>query len=169
MSTSNTVWIVIAAIVALLLLVAVVFAVTKATRRRRQRQAEEIREQAKLENAKVERRQVLADETAAKARAAQAEAEAKAAEAARLQARAATHHTDVAASRERLQEQWQRADSLDPNVAAETHDTPNGRVDGGVESHQAPDGATVAHDAGDVRPGDVRRGQPGGNHRATRN
>lgn len=157
MSTSNTVWIVIAAIVALLLLVAIVFAVTRATRRRRQQQAEELREQARLESAKVERRQTFADETAAKARAAQAEAEAKAAEAARLQDRAATHHNDVAASRERLQEQWQRADSIDPTVAAETNDAPNGRVDDRVESRQAPDGGTVG------------RGQPGGNHRATRN
>ena len=49
---------------------AVIVAVSRATRRRRTRQAEEIRERAKLETAKVDRRQALADETAAKARAA---------------------------------------------------------------------------------------------------
>jgi len=124
MSTS-TIWIVIAALVAFLVIVAVIFAVNGVTRGRRQRQAEEIREQAKVATTRVERRQALADETAAKARAAQAEAEAKAAEAARLQERAATHQSEVATSREQLDEQWERADSIDPSTRKrETSDRP---------------------------------------------
>ncbi len=140
MSTSNIIWIVIAALVAVLLIAALIIAVRRATHRSLMRQAEEIRERAKLEKTRVERRQAVADETAAKARAAQAEAEAKAAEAARLQERAAMHQSEAATSRERLQEQWQRADSIDPEVTRETgnasdrvaqpHDEPRG------EQHQ---------------------------------
>lgn len=119
MHTSNTVWIIIAAVVAVLVIVALAIAARRATRRRREREAEGIREQAKLETAKVERREALAAETAAKARAAQAEAEAKAAEAARLHDRASTHQSEAASSREQLGEQFKRADSLDPKVKAE--------------------------------------------------
>lgn len=115
----NTVWIVIAAVVAVLVIVALVIAARAASRRRNHREAEKIREQATVETSKVERREALASETAAKARAAQAEAEAKAAEAARLQDRASAHQTEVASSREQLDEQWQRADSLDPRVKAD--------------------------------------------------
>ncbi|ORA10448.1 hypothetical protein [Mycobacterium arosiense] len=131
MNTNNTVWIIIAAVVAVLLLVALAIAARAATRRRRARQAEGIREQARLETAKVERREALAAETAAKARAAQAEAEAKAAEAARLQDRASTHQTEAASSREQLDEQFKRADSLDPKPKADkdavTGDAASGR------------------------------------------
>jgi hypothetical protein len=92
----------------------------KARIRRRHRQAEEIRQHASLETAKVERREALANKTAAKARAAQAEAEAKAAEAARLQERAAMHQSEVATSREQLDEQWQRAESLHPKTSPDS-------------------------------------------------
>ncbi len=119
MNSNNTVWIVIAIVVAVLVIIALAIVARKATMRRRAREAEEIREQAKLESTKVERREALAAETAAKARAAQAEAEAKAAEAARLQDRASAHQTEVASSREQLNEQFQKADSLDPRVRKE--------------------------------------------------
>ena len=124
---TSVIWIVIAAVVAVLVIAALIFAASRATRRRRQRQAEGIREQAKLETARVDRRQALADETAAKARAAQAEAEAKAAEAARLQERAASHHREAATSREQLQNQWNRADSIDPKVTSGRRETPDHR------------------------------------------
>src|SRR5580693_8038488 len=120
MSTS-TIWIVIAAVAAVLLIAVLIFAVSRVSRRRRQRHAEEIREQARLETAKVERREALAQETAAKARAAQAEAEVKAAEAARLQERAAKHQSDASTSREQLHEQWERANDLDPKVKADSN------------------------------------------------
>ncbi|OBH57286.1 hypothetical protein [Mycobacterium sp. E2479] len=119
MNTSNTVWIVVAAVVAVFIIIVLVMLARRASLRRREREAERIREQAKVEGAKVERREALAAETAAKARAAQAEAEAKAAEAARLQDRAAAHQTEVASSREQLNDQLQRADSLDPRVKTE--------------------------------------------------
>jgi uncharacterized protein HemX len=125
MSTS-TIWVLVAVVAVILIAALVVFAVGRATRRRRQRQAEQLREQTKLETAKLERREALAQETAAKARAAQAEAEVKAAEAARLQERAAAHQNDVATSREQLEEQRKRADSLDPNIRTQRADRDQG-------------------------------------------
>jgi uncharacterized protein HemX len=123
MSTSNIVWIVIAALVVIALVAALAVLSSRTKRRRRVQQAGEIRDQAKLETPRVERREALAEETAARARAAQAEAEAKAAEAARLQDRAATHQSAAATSREQLDEQWQRAEGLDPKAErSETRD-----------------------------------------------
>ena len=135
MSNNDIVRIVIAAVLLILVVAAVTVAVRGAMRRRRTRQAEAIREHVQGETAKVDRRQALADETAARARAAQAEADAKAAEAERLQNRAAKHHSDAATSRERLQEQMERADSIDPAVTQAPDDKPDGDVptgDGGV-------------------------------------
>jgi flagellar biosynthesis/type III secretory pathway M-ring protein FliF/YscJ len=119
--STTTIWIV-AAVVAVLALLVLVVVVSKAGNRRRHRQAEEIREQAKIETGRVERREALAQETAAKARAAQAEAEVKAAEAARLQEQAVTHQSHAATSREQLQQQWDRAESIDPKTAKQEHD-----------------------------------------------
>ncbi len=118
---STTAWAVVG-LVAVLLVAALIFVAVSARNRRRGRQAEAIREQARLETAKLERREALAEETAAKARAAQAEAEVKAAEAARLQERAADHQSEAATSREQLQEQWDRADSLDPKTRKQARD-----------------------------------------------
>jgi hypothetical protein len=138
-------------------LVAVLLAASRAARRRRQRQAEEIREQAAVESARVERRQALADETAAKARAAQAEAEAKAAEAARLQERAAAHHSEVANSREQVQERLQHADRIDP--ATEARD---------ASEHPEPGRDEAWSEETPVRQDDVQTDnlRDAGNHRA---
>ena len=119
--STTAVWIV-TAVVAVLALIVLVVVVSKAGNRRRHRQAEEIREQAKVETGRVERREALAQETAAKARAAQAEAEVKAAEAARLQEQAATHQSHAATSREHLQEQLDRAESIDPKTGKQKRD-----------------------------------------------
>jgi uncharacterized protein HemX len=143
MSTS-AIWIVVAVVAVILIAALVVFALGRATRRRRQRQAEQLREQTKLETAKLERREALAQETAAKARAAQAEAEVKAAEAARLQEQAAAHQNDLATSREQLEEQHKRADSLDPNVGTRRADRDQGHDEQSDES--ATNAGTVRHD-----------------------
>ncbi|OSC23500.1 hypothetical protein B8W69_23755 [Mycobacterium vulneris] len=118
MSTHQIAWIVIAA-VAVVLIVVLIIVARRATIHRRQRQAAQIRQEASVQTEKVERREALAAETAAKARAAQAEAEAKAAEAARLQDRAGAHQSAAATSREQVQEQWERADRIDPRVDAD--------------------------------------------------
>ena len=117
----NVVWIIIAVVVAILLLAAVVLIARQSRMKRRRVEAERIREQVREETVKVERREALADETAARARAAKAEAEAKAAEAARFEERAAAHQSDITSSREELNKQWERADSLDP-AARKTSD-----------------------------------------------
>jgi uncharacterized protein HemX len=119
--STTAIWIV-AAVVAVLALIVLFVLVSKAGNQRKHRQAEEIREQAKVETGRVERREALAQETAAKARAAQAEAEVKAAEAARLQEQAATHQSHAATSREQLQQQWDRADGIDPKTAKQKRD-----------------------------------------------
>jgi biopolymer transport protein ExbB/TolQ len=116
---SNTVWIVVAVIAALIVVGALVWVGRKRQISRRAAQADEIREEVRQEQLKLQHREAIADETAAKARAAQAEAEAKAAEAARLEANAAKHREDAAAHREDLDERASRADSLDPRVKDE--------------------------------------------------
>ncbi|MGA8547215.1 MAG: hypothetical protein WB785_18435 [Mycobacterium sp.] len=118
MTTSNIVWVVIAVVVAALLLATLVIV----TRRRRHVKAEGIREHARAETNRVQRREALAEETAAKARAAQAEADVKAAEAARLQERAAMHQSEAATSRQDLDERFKHADSIDPKAKAKTRD-----------------------------------------------
>lgn len=114
MATSTIVWIVVAAIAAILVIAAVMWMAQNQRNRRRHGEAESIRDQAKEETVRVQRREALAQETSAKARAAQAEAEAKGAEAARLQERAAAHQGEVTTSRGKLNEQFERADTLDP-------------------------------------------------------
>jgi hypothetical protein len=89
----------------------------------RHNEAENIRGEAAKETLRVRQREALADETAAKARAAQAEADVKAAQASGLQQRAATHRSAAATSRDHLNEQWDRAEKLDP--AAPTDETPS--------------------------------------------
>ena len=92
--------------------------IKKQTQRRHRVKAEAIRDQAKDELLQVNRRQALAEETAAKARAAQAEADVRAAQAADLEQQAAGHRRDAKASRDRLDEQWDRAEALHPATPA---------------------------------------------------
>lgn len=113
---TNTVWIVIAVVVALIVIGALVWVGRNRQVSRRTAQADEIRDGVREDHAKVQRRELLAEETAAKARAAQAEAEAKAAEAARLEENAAKHRDEAATRREELDERWSKADELDPRV-----------------------------------------------------
>ena len=136
MTTSNIVWIVIAVVVAVLLLGTLVIV----TRRQRHLRAERIREDARVETTKLERREALADETAAKARAAQAEADVKAAEAAKLQQRAAAHQSEAAASREDLDGRWKHADDIDPKAKPrqEADGLADGRDEEAARSTAAP-------------------------------
>ena len=135
MTTSNIVWLVIAVVVAVLLLATLAVLTVRMGNRRRHLRAEDIRNHARAETKRVERREALADETAARARAAQAEAEVKAAEAARLQQRAAAHQSEAATSREDLDERWKHADSIDPKAEAKAGQDADQLADGrGEES-----------------------------------
>jgi hypothetical protein len=155
---NNTMWIVIAVVVAILLIAGLIVALSTVRNRRRHRQAEQIREQAKLESARLERREALGQETAAKARAAQAEAEVKAAEAARLQEHAAAHQSEAAASREQLQERWDHADRIDPKTGKQDREADDLASDGS-EAWSA-ESAEARTDAEAVRH-ETYRGTPG--------
>jgi hypothetical protein len=114
MSTSVTIEIAFFAVAAVCVFIALCLVLINKRKQRRHIKADEIRQQAKDEVLEVNRREALADETAAKARAAQADADIKAAQASGLEQEAAAHRREAKASRDRLGEQWDRADSLDP-------------------------------------------------------
>jgi FtsZ-interacting cell division protein ZipA len=121
MATSTIVLIVIAAVVAILLIAGLAWVARNKRNQHRHVEAGKIRQDAQQETLHVKQREALAEETAAKARAAQAEADVKAAQASGLQQQAAVHRGEAATTREHLNEQWDRADTLDP--AAPTSDT----------------------------------------------
>src|SRR5512147_895675 len=110
MSTGMIIPIAFFAVAIILILVALGWVVVNKRQRRRQVEAEKIRDQAKKETLRINRRAALAEETAAKARAAQAEADVKAAQASGLQHEADSHRSGVATSRDQLKERWDRAD-----------------------------------------------------------
>lgn len=122
MATSTIVLIVVAAVVAILLVAGLTWVARSKRNQHRHVEAEKIREDARQETLLVKQQEALAEETAAKARAAQAEADVKAAQAAGLQQQAAVHRGEAVTSREHLNEQWDRADTLDP--ASGTAETP---------------------------------------------
>ena len=122
MATSTIVLIVVVAVAAILLIAALAWLARTKRDQHRHGEAEKIRDTAKEETLHVRQQEALADETAAKARAAQAEADVKAAQASGLQQQAAVHRNEAATSRGQLNEQWDRANELDP--ASQTPDTP---------------------------------------------
>jgi len=122
MATSTIVLIVVVAVAALLLLAGLGWLARSKRNQHRHVEAENIRDTAREETLHVRQQEALADETAAKARAAQAEADVKAAQASGLQQEAAVHRGEAASSRDQLNEQWDRANELDPG--SPTPDTP---------------------------------------------
>jgi len=114
MATSTTVLIIVAAVAAVLLIAGLIWVARNSRNRQRHVEADKIREDARHETLLVNQQEALADETAAKARAAQAEADVNAAQASGLQQQAAVHRGEAGTSRDHLNEQWDRADTLDP-------------------------------------------------------
>ena len=114
MATSTTVLIIVAAVAAVLLVAGLIWVARNSRNRQRHVEADKIREDATHETLLVKQQEALADETAAKARAAQAEADVNAAQASGLQQQAAVHRGEAVTSRDHLNEQWDRADTLDP-------------------------------------------------------
>ncbi len=131
MATNTTIFIIVAAVVAILLIAGLTWVARNRRNQQRQVEAGKIRENARQETLLVKQREALAEETAAKARAAQAEADAKAAQASGLQQQAAAHRDEAVTSRDHLNEQWDRADKLDPasraasDTPAPAHDEPH--------------------------------------------
>src|SRR6478752_2833425 len=118
MTTSTIVMIVGVALAALLLIAALAWVARNKRNQHRHTEAETIRVKAREDNRDVLQREARAEETAAKARAAQAEADIKTAQAKGLQQQAAGHRREAVTSRENLDEQFDRADALDPATAA---------------------------------------------------
>ncbi len=122
MTTNTILLIAVGAVVAIL----VIAAITVVARNRRTQhhrvEAAEIRGKAEEQSHKVGQREALADETAAKARAAQAEADAKAAHATGLQHQAQIRHSDAAAARDEVNEEFDRANTIDPDIDVDDTD-----------------------------------------------
>ena len=135
MTTSSIVWIVVIAVVALVLIAAIAWVARNKRTQHRRVEAGDIRDKAVEQSHKVGQREALADETAAKGRAAQAEADAKAAHAMGLQHQAEVRRNDAATARDEVKQEFERADTIDPDVQApdntprqdsETRETPRG-------------------------------------------
>ena len=128
MATSTIVFIIVAAVAAILLIAGLAWVARNKRNQQRHVEADKIREDAREKTLQVKQQEALAEETAAKARAAQAEADVKAAQASGLEQQAAVHRGEAVTSRDHLNEQWDRADTLDPSAASDTrsaaHDKP---------------------------------------------
>jgi FtsZ-interacting cell division protein ZipA len=138
MATSTIILIVVLAVAAVLLIAALVWVARNKRTEHRRVEAGDIRDKAAAQSHKVGQREALADETAAKGRAAQAEADAKAAHAKGLQHQAQIRRSDAATAREEVNQEFARADEIDPDSQAsdkprkdsETSDTPPGTSGG---------------------------------------
>lgn len=115
MATSTLITIIVVAVVVALLIAALSWLAARKRKEHRRIEADRIREMAAEEEHRVGQREAIAEETEARARAAAAEADAKKARAAGLQQQAATHRSDAAASRDELNQQFERADEIDPD------------------------------------------------------
>ena len=136
MATSTTVLIIVAAVAAVLLIAGLIWVARNSRNRQRHVEADKIRDDARHETLLVKQQEALADETAAKARAAQAEADVKAAQASGLEQQAAVHRGEAVTSRDHLNEQWDRADTLDP--ASPASDTRSPASDTRAAVHNEP-------------------------------
>src|ERR1700677_132400 len=106
MTTTSIVLIVVVAIAAIVLIAAIAWVARNKRNQHRHIEADKIREAAKEETLQEKQR----------------EADVKAAQASGLQQQAAAHRSGAATSRDQLNEQWDRADKMDP--ASQTSETP---------------------------------------------
>jgi hypothetical protein len=116
MATSTIIEIAVVAVVVIAVLIAAGVALRRKRTEQHRVQAAEIRAAATAQEHQVGRREALADETAARARVAAAEADAKSAHAAGLQHQAEERRSGAATARDAVNEEFQRADTLDPDT-----------------------------------------------------
>ena len=121
MTTSTIVLIVVIAVAAIVLIAAIAWVARNKRTQHRRVEAGEIRDKAAEQSHKVGQREALADETAAKARVAQAEADAKAAHATGLQHQAEVRRSDAATARDEVNQEFERADKIDPDTQHRRH------------------------------------------------
>ena len=122
MTTNTIVLIAIIAVVAVLLIAAIAWVARNKRTQHHRVEAADIRGKAEEQSHKVGQREALADETAAKARAAQAEADAKAAHATGLQHQAQMRHADAATARDEVNQEFDRANAIDPDIDVDDTD-----------------------------------------------
>jgi hypothetical protein len=122
MATSTIIAIAFAAVAIVLILIALGLVLARKRTDRRRVEAGNIRDRAAEQSHEVGQREALAEETAANARVAQAEADAKTAHASGLQHQAQTRRSDAAIARDDLNQEYRRADTIDPD--SENGDTP---------------------------------------------
>jgi hypothetical protein len=123
MPTGTIIAIVFAALAAVLILVALGLVVAHKRTSRRRAEAQDIRDKATEQSHEVGQREAFAEETAAKARVAQAEADAKTAHASGLRHQAEARRSDAAIARDDLNQEYRRADTIDPD--SHNGNTPN--------------------------------------------
>lgn len=142
MNTNTIVLIAVVAVVAILAIGAITWMARKKRTEHHRVEAGEIRDRATAQAHKVGQREALADETAAKARAAQAEADAKAAHATGLQHQAQIRRSDAATSRDEVNQEFDRADKIDPDThiddTADTDSTADGAARHSANGRQSP-------------------------------
>ena len=114
MPTPTVILIVLVAVAAIALLTMLTWLARNRRNEDLRAQADTIRDEARRDTLQVNEQDALADETAARARAAQAEADVKAAQASGLQQQAAARRGEAATSRSQVNEEWDRADTMDP-------------------------------------------------------
>ncbi|BBY41084.1 hypothetical protein MMAN_52180 [Mycobacterium mantenii] len=141
--TTSTIILIVVAVVAIVLIAALVWVARNKRNQHRHIEAGKIRDQAREESLHVRQREALADETAARARAAQAEADVKSAQASGLQQQAAAHRGEAATSRDELNQQFARADKMDPHsqasdAAHEDSKAPDARSGPSASNHRPP-------------------------------
>ncbi|MFW0793735.1 hypothetical protein AAFP30_07985 [Gordonia sp. CPCC 205515] len=112
---STTAWIIIAVVIVVIVLIVAAFLMRQRTARRRA-EAQNIRENAEEKVSDLRHREARAEESEALARKAQAESDAKAAEAKRLNEQARVHQGQAVESREDIENEFARADKIDPDV-----------------------------------------------------
>ncbi len=115
MATSSIIFIVVVAVVVVALLVVLTVLVQRRRAEHHRVEAAEIRDRAGEQSHLAAQREALATATAARARAAQAEADVKAAEASGLAHRAAVQRGEAVDSRNQVNREYSRADSIDPD------------------------------------------------------
>ena len=140
MTTSTIVLIVVVAVAAILLIAAIAWVARNKRNQHRHVEAGDIRDKAAEQSHEVGQREALADETAAKARVAQAEADAKAAQATGLQHQAQVRRTDAATARDEVNQEFERADKIDPDSQ-----TPDDKTLKPARHLEAPPAASKAH------------------------
>ncbi|KDE98331.1 hypothetical protein Y900_005090 [Mycolicibacterium aromaticivorans JS19b1 = JCM 16368] len=144
MTTSTILLIVVIAVAALVLVAAIAVVARNKRIQHRRTEAANIRDKATEESHMVRQREALADEIAARGRVAHAEADAKAAHAAGLEHQAHIRRNDASTARDKVNEEFKRADKIDPDTHARD-DTPRDDAESQDSVRDIPASSNAAH------------------------